>query len=85
MRFNTFTKTMIMFCSINMEFGTSEILMLIFAIVPLIVLVPFTIIDSIRSPRLSVVQKAAWIVFIIIAPYLGSIVYLLWGRKQKMV
>ena len=65
--------------------GTWELVMVVFAILPLIVLVPFTIIDSIRSSRLTVVQKIAWIVFIIIAPYLGAIVYLLWGRKQKMV
>ena len=65
--------------------GTWEIVMVVFAILPWIVLVPFALIDSIRSPRLTVVQKFAWIVFIIIAPYLGAIVYLLWGRKQKMV
>lgn len=69
----------------EMPLGTSEIVMIVFALLPLLILVPFTIIDSIRSPRLSMVQKTAWIVFIIIAPYLGAIVYLLWGRKQKMV
>ncbi len=74
-----------MLFSINTEFGTTEIIMAIFAILPLLILVPFTIIDSLRSARLSVVQKIAWIVFIIIAPYLGAIVYLLWGRKQKIV
>lgn len=74
-----------MLCSINLEFGTSEIAMVIFAILILLILVPFTIIDSIRSPNLTVVQKFAWIVFIIIAPYLGAIAYLLWGRKQKMI
>ena len=74
-----------MLAQINFEFGTTEIVMVIFAILILLVLVPFTIIDSVRSPRLSMVQKFAWIVFIIIAPYLGAIVYLLWGRKQKMI
>lgn len=74
-----------MLSQINFELGTSEIVMVIIAILPLLVLVPFTIIDSLRSPHLSVIQKFAWILFIIIAPYLGAIVYLLWGRKQKMV
>jgi hypothetical protein len=74
-----------MISAITLDLGTSEIVMVIFAILILLVLIPFTIIDSIRSPRLSVVQKIAWIVFIIIAPYLGAAVYLLWGRKQKMV
>ena len=71
--------------ALGLELGTSEIVMIAFAILPLLVLVPFAIIDSTRSSRLTVVQKIAWIVFIIIAPYLGAIVYLLWGRKQKMV
>lgn len=74
-----------MLSQINFELGTSEIVMVIIAILPLLVLVPFTIIDSLRSPHLSVIQKFAWILFIIIAPYLGAILYLLWGRKQKMV
>lgn len=72
-----------MLLALNLEFGTSEIIMVIFAILLLLILVPFTIIDSLRSPHLSVVQKFAWIVFIIIAPYLGAVVYLFWGRKQK--
>jgi hypothetical protein len=63
--------------------GPWEIVMIVSALLPWILLIPFALIDSIRSPRLSVVQKIAWIVFIIIAPYLGAIVYLLWGRKQK--
>ncbi|HEY1010579.1 MAG: PLDc N-terminal domain-containing protein [Daejeonella sp.] len=74
-----------MLCAISLEFGPSEIAMVIFAILILLVLVPFTIIDSLRSPNLTPIQKFAWIVFIIIAPYLGAIAYLLWGRKQKMV
>jgi len=74
-----------MLSSLNLVLGTTEIVMVIFAIIPLLILVPFTIIDSLRSPRLTVVQKFAWIIFIIIAPYLGAIVYLLWGRKQKIV
>ena len=74
-----------MLFSITLELGTSEIVMAVFAILVLLILVPFTIIDSLKSRHLSVVQKFAWIVFIIIAPYLGAIAYLLWGRKQKMV
>lgn len=74
-----------MLSSLGLVFGTSEIVMVIIALLPLVILVPFTVIDSLRSAHLTPVQKFAWIVFIIIAPYLGAIVYLLWGRKQKMV
>ncbi len=71
--------------TLTLELGTAEIVMIIIAVIVLLILVPFTIVDSIRSKHLSVVQKFAWIVFIIIAPYLGAIVYLFWGRKQKTV
>lgn len=72
-----------MLSAITLELGMWEIVMAIFAILLLLLLVPFTIIDSMRSRHLSVVQKFAWVIFIIIAPYLGAVVYLFWGRKQK--
>jgi len=36
-----------------------------------------------KSKSLSLSQKILWIIFILIAPYLGAVVYLFWGRKQK--
>jgi len=70
---------------LGFDLGTSEIVMVGFALLILLILVPFTIIDSVRSPHLTIIQKFAWIVFIIIAPYLGAVVYLWWGRRQKIV
>jgi len=64
-------------------FGIWEWVMVIFAIVSLLLIIPFAIVDTLKSKSLSTSQKFLWIVFILIAPYLGAVVYLFWGRKQK--
>jgi len=64
-------------------FGFWEWLMLSFAVVVLFLIIPFAIFDTVRSKYLTPGQKVIWIVFILIAPYLGAVIYLFWGRKQK--
>lgn len=64
-------------------FGIWEWAMVIFAIVSLLLIIPFAIFDTLKSKNLSTSQKFLWIIFILIAPYLGAVVYLFWGRKQK--
>ncbi|MDO8991545.1 PLDc N-terminal domain-containing protein [Daejeonella sp.] len=64
-------------------FGIWEWIMVIFAIVSLLLIIPFAIFDTLKSKNLSTSQKFLWIIFILIAPYLGAVVYLFWGRKQK--
>jgi len=64
-------------------FGIWEWVMVIFAIIALLLIIPFAIFDSLKSKSLSTSQKFLWIIFILIAPYLGAVVYLFWGRKQK--
>lgn len=64
-------------------FGVWEWFMLIFAIIVLLLIIPFAIFDTLRSRYLSTGQKLIWIIFILIAPYLGAVFYLFWGRKQK--
>jgi len=65
------------------DFGIWEWIMVIFAIVSLLLIIPFAIFDTLKSKGLSSGQKFLWIIFILIAPYLGAVVYLFWGRKQK--
>lgn len=64
-------------------FGIWEWVMVIFAIVSLLLIIPFAIFDTLKSKSLSTGQKFLWIIFILVAPYLGAVVYLFWGRKQK--
>lgn len=64
-------------------FGTWEWVMVIFAVLALLLIIPFAVFDTVRSKDLSTGQKFLWIIFILIAPYLGAVIYLFWGRKQK--
>ena len=64
-------------------FGIWEWVMVIIAILSLILIIPFALFDTLKSKGLSSGQKFLWIIFILIAPYLGAVVYLFWGRKQK--
>lgn len=66
-----------------LQLGTWEWAIIIFAIIALLLIIPFAIIDTVRSPNLTTMEKILWILFILIAPYLGAVVYLFWGRKQK--
>lgn len=64
-------------------FGFWEWLMLSFAVIVLLLIIPFAIFDVFKSKYLSIGRKFIWILFILIAPYIGAVIYLFWGRKQK--
>jgi exosortase/archaeosortase len=64
-------------------FGLWEIILIAFAVISLVLVIPFAIFDTVRSKDLSTTHKFLWILFIQEAPYLGAVVYLFWGRKQK--
>lgn len=48
-----------------------------------IVLLLFAIQGVLANPRLSKVAKVSWVAFIVIAPFLGSIAYLILGRRGR--
>lgn len=72
-----------MIAELTSGFGIWEWVMVIFAIVSLLLIIPFALFDTLKSKSLNTSQKFLWIIFILIAPYLGAVVYLFWGRKQK--
>ena len=65
--------------------GLWESIMIAFAVIALLLIIPFAIFDTVRSKDLSITHKFLWILFILTAPYLGAVVYLFWGRKQKAI
>ena len=70
---------------LSINIGLWETIMIAFAVIALLLIIPFAIFDTVRSKDLSPTQKFLWILFILIAPYLGALVYLFWGRKQKAI
>jgi len=74
-----------MFTLLYINIGLWEIIMIAFAVIVLLLIIPFAIFDTVRSKELSTTEKFLWILFILVAPYLGAVVYLFWGRKQKAI
>ena len=70
---------------LSINIGLWETIMIAFAVIALLLIIPFAIFDTVRSKDLSPTQKFLWILFILIAPYLEAIVYLFWGPKQKAI
>lgn len=65
--------------------GLWEIIMISVALIALILIIPFALFDLYFRKHIRLSKKIVWILFIILAPYLGAILYLLYGRKQKAI
>jgi len=50
-----------------------------------VVLFIYALLDIIKSSRLNQNTKLLWIIIILIAPILGSLIYLVWGRNQNFL
>jgi len=50
-----------------------------------ILLVVYALMDILRSSRVNQSTKLLWIIIILIAPILGSLLYLFWGRNQDFL
>jgi hypothetical protein len=65
--------------------GILELILITFTVITIVLLIPFSIYDVIKSKEMSDNRKFLWILFIVVAPVLGAIIYLLLGRKQKAI
>ncbi|RXF69108.1 PLDc N-terminal domain-containing protein [Arcticibacter tournemirensis] len=64
-----------------LNIGASELL--IVALLPLILMI-FCLVDVLRSDFKDRSIKPLWCLVIILAPFFGSLIYLLVGRNQKI-
>ncbi|WP_036678075.1 PLDc N-terminal domain-containing protein [Daejeonella oryzae] len=62
--------------------GTSEIFILVFVALPLILSI-YCLIEILRSKGMDAMYKSIWILIVLLAPLLGSLLYLAWGKNQK--
>ena len=68
---------------INIGIGTPEIIILLFAMgIPLILTV-YCLLDITRSSFQDSTNKIIWAIIVLLAPVIGSLAYLIWGRQQK--
>jgi hypothetical protein len=64
--------------------GTPELILLGIIIFPLILII-IALIDILKNQHINVNTKILWFILIIIAPVIGALIYLFWGRYQKNV
>lgn len=68
--------------------GTNEIIILgivFFLILPSIILPIITLIDLVRSDFKDNNNKIVWVIAIVFLPVIGSILYLVLSRNQKII
>ena len=66
-----------------MNLGTSEMIIVLFALGMPLILTVYCIIDIMRSNFTDQTNKLLWIIIVLLAPIIGSLLYLVWGRNQK--
>ncbi|WP_083936563.1 PLD nuclease N-terminal domain-containing protein [Arcticibacter svalbardensis] len=65
------------------DLGAPEFILIMFALIP-IVLIVFCLLDIIKSKFSDETTKLIWVLIVILKPILGSILYLLLGKKQQV-
>ena len=63
--------------------GTPEIIILLFAIAFPLILAVYCLLDITRSSFQDSTNKVNWAIIVLLAPVIGSMAYLIWGRGQK--
>ena len=66
-----------------MNLGTSDMIIVLFALGMPLILTVYCIIDIMRSNFTDQTNKLLWIIIVLLAPIIGSLLYLVWGRNQK--
>jgi len=62
----------------------SGIFGLIFFVAYLILFL-YALLDILKNPNLNQTTKLLWILIILVAPILGSLIYIFWGRNQSFL
>jgi drug/metabolite transporter (DMT)-like permease len=67
----------------SMSLGITEIVLLVFVIGFPVILIIYCLLDITRSSFRDPTNKIIWAIIVLLAPVLGSLAYLIWGRNQK--
>ena len=58
---------------------------LLFSVLLPVILSIYCILDIMRSSFKDSANKIIWAIIVLLAPVIGSMAYLIWGQKQKLV
>lgn len=74
-----------MYDLLALNIGVLEIILLLFAVLFPVVLIIYCLLDITRSTFQDSANKIIWAIIVLLAPVIGSLAYLIWGRKQKII
>lgn len=58
---------------------------LLFSVVFPVILTIYCLLDITRSSFKDSANKIIWAIIVLLAPVIGSMAYLIWGQKQKLI
>lgn len=67
-----------------LELGWPGIILLFSVLFPVILSI-YCLLDITRSSFKDSANKIIWAVIVLLAPVIGSMAYLIWGQKQKLI
>lgn len=70
--------------SLFLNLGTPELMLIGMVLWPLI-LFGIVALDIVRNTGLNQNTKLLWIIIVLLAPIIGALIYLLWGRNNKSI
>ncbi|WP_448701003.1 PLDc N-terminal domain-containing protein [Mucilaginibacter sp. AW1-3] len=50
-----------------------------------VILFLYALLDIFKNPNLNQTTKLLWVLIILVAPILGSLIYIFWGRNQSFL
>jgi hypothetical protein len=65
--------------------GVLELILLSFAVLFPVILIIYCLLDITRSTFQDPSNKIIWAIIVLLAPVIGSLAYLVWGKKQKII
>lgn len=68
-----------------LNIGGLEIILLLFAVLFPVILIIYCLLDITRSTFQDPTNKIIWAIIVLLAPVIGSLAYLIWGRNQKII
>jgi len=66
-----------------LNLGTPEIILILFIGVLPLILALICLIDILKSDFKDTTTKLIWILIVLVAPVIGSLIYIFFGKKQK--
>ena len=67
-----------------LNLGAPEIILLFMVFFP-IALVIYSLVHITRSSFTDSANKIIWAIIVLLAPVIGALAYLIWGRRQKTI